>query len=155
MTAPTTVAELAASIYQTRQRTAQTVVRNRGMSIAEAERHLRPWLAIACIAGASLPEIDELIADLEDMSRASKHSMSPGAIRWLAAEEICPRSTWAPLLTKARNQAFDRFLEADAEPARSTAVSLQKVCLALQHDVNGHRIPAYRHPSTRNLAMAA
>ena len=155
MTARPTVAQTALDQYKSRQKKAQMIVRNRGMSIAQAERHLRPWMAIACITGASLPEIDQVLADIAEISTASGHPLSPGEQRWLAAEEICPRTTWAPILTKARDKAFDDFLASDAEPAFAMAIALQRMCLSLQHDVNGNHIPPWRQPADREQAIAA
>jgi hypothetical protein len=144
VTAPRpTIAQIAADQFRARRARAAEVVRNTGMTRHEAERHLRPWLAIACMVGAALPELDDLLADLRRTNGSGPHAMSDGAIRWLAAEEICPRATWAPILTRARNAAYGRWLREDTDVNLALAAGLQRIALALQHDVNGHHIPFY------------
>jgi hypothetical protein len=155
VTARATVADLAAEQYRTRQTRAATVVRNGGMTRTEAERHLRPWLAIACTAGATLPDLAPLLTELDEINRASSHTMFPGALRWIAAEEICPRAIWAPVLARARNAAFDRFLEQGNDANMTVAANLQRIALALQHDINGHHVPPYTAPADRPQQVAA
>jgi hypothetical protein len=141
MTARGSIAMLAAEQFRQRQAKAQGIVRNGGMLAGQAERHLRPWLAIACICGADLPELQGLI---EARRIGHEAIIGPGHARWLVAEDICPRREWAPLLGGARDLAFDRFV-ADQNPDRQrVAADLQRLCLALQRDANGHHIPHYR-----------
>lgn len=152
MTDRASVATLATDLFRQRQTRARMIVRNGGMALAQAEQHLRPWLAIACLAGADLPEITDLLAQLRrETGRASDQPIPDSVLRWLAAEEICSRPRWVTVLAQARDAAFDRFL-ADGEPARAAATSLQRICLALQHDVNGHHVPPYTAPEMRRQA---
>lgn len=144
MTAPReTLPQLAALLYRRRAENASAVVASGKMTRAKANAHLRPWLAIACTLGADLPGLKERVAD-----RLAGHEqvLSPGHARWLAADEICPRSTWAGVLAGARDQAFDRFRTDPSPPNAATARDLQRLCLALSHDANGHTIPPYRAP---------
>ena len=149
------IAVIAAEQYHGRHQRAQQIVRNGGMSADAATRHLRPWLAVACLCGANLPEIAGTIADLQELANASRHPMNPGELRWLAAEEICPRRIWAPILTRARDLAFDHFLEHDGEGTLLAARSLQSLALHLQHDLNGPPIPPYRAAPRDTINPAA
>ena len=149
------VPQIAAEQYTSRQIRAQMIVRYGGMTVAQAERHLRPWLAIACMAGANLPEIAAKIGELDELAQTSKHPMNPGELRWLAAEEICPRSIWAPVLARARDLAFDRFLESDDQGTHHAAVALGALARHLQHDINGHHVPPYRAIATRDTPLQA
>ncbi|NBW12158.1 MAG: hypothetical protein EBR82_29425 [Caulobacteraceae bacterium] len=149
------LATLALEEFRRRQTKARVIVAARRMPLAEAEAHLRPWAAIATHCGADLPEAAELRADI--MAEAEPAGWNPGAVRWLIAEELCPRARWAPVLTAARDLAFDRLHPAvaersEAEPrnahesaeAVATAAALHRIAMALAHDVNGqHPIPGY------------
>lgn len=154
MTTAQPIAALAADLFRQRQQRAGMIVRNGGMLAAQAERHLRPWLAIACLVGADLPQIADLLAELRrEVAALSGPAISDAGLRWLAAQEICPRATWVPVLAQARDAAFDRFV-AEGQPAVRAAAELQRLCLALQHDVNGHHVPPYTAPAARQQAAA-
>lgn len=152
MTAPReTIAQLAALLYRRRAEKASAVVASGRMTRAQANALLRPWLAIACTVGADLPGLDQAVAD-----RRAGHEtvLTPGHARWLAADDICPRSTWAGVLAGARDQAFDKMV-ADGNPINIAAArDLQRLCLALASDANGHPIPPYR-PAIDGIAKAA
>jgi hypothetical protein len=108
---------------------------------AQAEAHLRPWLAIACLCGADLPDLAGLLADYG----ASELLITPAEARVLAASAICPRAAWVPILAAARNAALDRSARADATPEMlQSAQALSHICTALHWDANGHHIPPYR-----------
>ncbi|MCW1985362.1 UNVERIFIED_ORG: hypothetical protein M2348_001094 [Sphingomonas sp. R1F5B] len=142
MTAPReTLAQLAALLYRRRAETASAVVASGKMTRAQANAHLRPWLAIACTLGADLPGLEERVAERRMFH---DHVLGPGHARWLAADDICPRSIWAGVLAGARDQAFDKMV-ADENPVTIAAArDLQRLCLALASDANGHPIPPYR-----------
>lgn len=123
--------QLAAEQFRRRQTKARAVVASRQMSTAQAEAHLRPWLAIACTLGADLPE---LVGPFE--SREGN--------RWLAADDVCPRKVWAPLLAAARDNAMDRLHLDESEEAIGNAAALLRIALALAYDPNGHHVPCYR-----------
>lgn len=127
----TSLPQLAADLFRQRQAKARIVVAARGMSKPQAEAHLRPWLAIACTLGADLPD---LAGPLE--SREGN--------RWLAADDICPRATWAPILAAARDIAMDRLHIDGSAEAIAAAAALLRIALALAHDINGHHVPPYR-----------
>lgn len=132
------LATVAASQFRARQQRAREVVRNRGMSAPQAERHLRPWLAIACLCGADLPDLAEILTD-------RRNDGDEFEARWLAAYDICPRPHWVPILAAARDDAFNRYLAESQNPAlTSAAAALQRLCLHLRYDPNGHHVPAYR-----------
>jgi hypothetical protein len=138
---------IAANEYRQRQRTAVEAVRTRRMLASQAEQHLRPWLAIACLCGADLPELVDPIGDWRVKDTLGHWNMTEMEARWLVGEDICPRRTWAPLLFKARNASFDRFVADGCEPNRAAAVALQRIALHLGHDLNGIHIPPYPAPA--------
>ncbi|MDP3550636.1 MAG: hypothetical protein Q8R81_09585 [Novosphingobium sp.] len=153
----TTIATIAAAEYRKRQQRGQQIVRNRGMSIAEATRHLRPWLAIACLCGADLAELAQLLEDRRavvkspgDRRHGAEGDISPvdqqeREARWIVAEDVCPREHWVPILAAARDDAFNRYLAAADDAAlTSAAAALQRICLHLAYDINGHHVPAYQ-----------
>lgn len=145
-------AAIALRQYQDRQRRAQEIVRSRGMSVGQATQHLRPWLAIACLCGADHPDIAATIADVVHQAQSAGLTISPCIARYLAAEELCPRTRWVPVLANARNAAFDAFLANDSEPTLTAARALQCLALALQYDPNGPPIPLYQPPAERTRA---
>ncbi len=168
MTAPARlpIATIAAQVFRQRQQRAREVVRNQGMARATAEAHLRPWLAIACTCGADLPELAEILADRRAMLAdttpgprlVTKDGIDASArlnmeSRWLAAEDVCPRATWAPILAAARVDAFNRYVADANNPALVTAAAtLQRLALHLAFDINGHHVPPYRAPVQQQAA---
>lgn len=158
------IATVAAGQYRKRQQQAQAVVANRGMLAAQAERHLRPWLAIACLCGADLPELAALLADRRAQiapdvvsgAASSGGGASPqqmAAARWLVADDICPRPAWVPVLAAARDQAFTRFLANGQDTAlAANAAALQRLCLHLAYDPNGCPVPAFPAVAERSVA---
>lgn len=153
------IATVAAGQYRKRQQQAQAVVANRGMLAAQAERHLRPWLAIACLCGADLPELAALLAlrraqiAPDVVSGAAYSPQQMAAARWLAADDICPRQAWVPVLAAARDQAFTRFLANGQDTAlAANAAALQRLCLHLAYDPNGCPVPAFPAVAERSAA---
>jgi len=146
---PRSLRQMAADEFTRRQAAARAKVAARGMLAAQAEAHLRPWLAIACLCGADLPELAGPLADYS----ASELLISAAEARILAAGTICPRPQWVPLLAAARNAALDRSAQADATPEMlQSAQALSHICTALHWDANGHHIPPYRPAKTERLA---
>lgn len=143
------IAVIAANEYRQRQRAAVEAVRNRAMLAEQAQAHLRPWLAIACLCGADFDELVEPIGDLRSKDTLGKWNISEAEARWLVAEDICPRRRWAPLLEKARNLAFDRFIADACEPNRASATALQRLALHLAYDINGCHIAPYPGPAAQ------
>ena len=164
--------------FRTRQAKAREVVRRGGMARAQAEAHLRPWAAIATLCGADLPELADLKQDiLMCLHQGPRHDAEggisgaaptppqadgkdsgmthPGVIRWLLAEEVCPRRRWAPLLTAARDAAMDRLHLDDSPEAVASAAALHRIAVALAADVNGHVIPPYDASKRIERAKAA
>ncbi|NKJ43684.1 hypothetical protein [Novosphingobium sp. SG720] len=152
MTAPReTLPQLAALLYRRRAEKATAVVASGKMTRDQAKALLRPWLAIACTVGADLPGLEDAVAQRRT---GHEHFLNPGHARWLAADDICPRSIWAGVLAGARDQAFDKFVQDSSLANAAAARDLQRLCLALERDVNGHHIPAYR-PAIDATAKAA
>lgn len=152
--APASIKVLSGNLYRQRQQAAVAAVRDRRMPAAQAQQHLLPWLAIACLCGADLPELVDSIGDWRVKSTLGIWNMTEMEARWLVGEDICPRRAWAPLLTRARNAAFDRFLADGCEPNRAAAVALQRIALHLAHDLNGIHIPPYPGPANPALDAA-
>lgn len=147
-TAPANIASQAARLYLARKARAELAVVNGTMARAKATQHLRPWLAIACLCGADLPELAEGLAErrvtnITYVPRGKRPvDVTDGEARWLLADEICPRSVWAPILASARDAAFSVPLA--AEDQLNAAVALGQVARHLQHDRNGrHHIPPF------------
>ncbi|ABD25076.1 hypothetical protein Saro_0629 [Novosphingobium aromaticivorans DSM 12444] len=131
------LAALAAAEFRKRQQRAREIVRNGGMRALQADKHLRPWLAVACLCGADLPELEEPL-------RVRRQDGNEGEARWLAADDICPRAHWVPVLASARDEAFNRWL-ADSQNAALAQVAsgIQRIALHLRHDINGVHVPPY------------
>lgn len=127
--------------FRARQASAPAVAQKRRMTFAQIEAHLRPWAAIATLCGADLPELAHLRADIEADAREA--GWNDGVIRWLLAEEVCPRRRWAALFTAARDAAMDRLHLDDSPEAIANAAALHRIGIALAADINGHPIPAY------------
>lgn len=163
------LATVAASEFRARQKRAREIVRNRGMAARTAEQHLRPWLAIACLCGADLPELVAPLADhrkqLADIAPGPKPVTDDGITaaalldmecRWLAADDICPRPAWVPVLAAARDDAFKRYLADSTNAAlTSAAATLQRLALHLRYDINGQHVPPFRVPEARAAKAAA
>jgi hypothetical protein len=141
------LANQAASEYRLRHERAHEAVRTGQMDLVTATGHLRPWLAIACLCGAELPELDEGLADIRTIQivwppeRAGQSpEVSEGEARARLAHDICPRVRWAPLLAKARDAAYAGPLTAP-EQIRS-AIALRDIANHLAFDPNGrHPVP--------------
>lgn len=63
MTLDPALTRTAAALYTERAAKAQAARGRGGVSAHEATRHLRPWLAIACLAGADVHPLTDLIAE--------------------------------------------------------------------------------------------
>lgn len=124
------------------------------MAKGEADRRLAPWLAIACLAGADLPELAEPLADLRTFDLEGGRTTTEAEARACLAAEICPRARWAPLLAKARDAALDRaeaslrsdrLPQAELDADLSAARALRDLADAFSACPNGrHPIPAYQ-----------
>lgn len=171
-----TPAEQARNLYTWRHQQAVAMVHAGQMAADEAEDHLRPWLAIACLCGAAVPELDEGLADLrsgqivwpvpQEERQTGRRGHAPGSrhgaegdisgagapppqavcteseARGRLASELCHRSRWAPILTRARDRALLGPLDTPEQCA--AAVALADVARHLACDPNGrHHIPAF------------
>ena len=160
-----TLAQLAARLFTARQVKARAAVRARQADRAAAERHLLPWLAMACLAGADLPELDEPLADLRTVDPDGIWTLSDAQARGLLAGQICPRARWAPVLGAARDAAVDRAdaaCRSDQVPESERAANiaefhaLRALIAALGSDPSGrHHVPGYRQtPATTDRKAA-
>lgn len=105
-TTPTDLAQFAAQEYLARAKVAQDVVASRRMNRAQAGQKLAPWLAIACLAGADLPQFEGRLADLRTRDVNGDEWCSDAQARALVAADICPAAKWLPLLARARDEAI-------------------------------------------------
>lgn len=131
------LADMAAGLYLSRKANAQHAVNSGRITAPEADRALYPWLAIACLCGADLPELAALIAEEREGRPifGATVPVSDGRARRTIADNLCARPRWAPLLTRARDRAI-----ATGSPE---ALALYRIGLALAFDPNGHPIPPY------------
>lgn len=104
---PASLANAAAEAFRSRQAKAAEQVRNRGLSRGQAEAALRPWLAIACLCGADLPELGELLAERIEKRTDGSWNFTPDQARGAVALDICPRARMIDVLTRARDAALD------------------------------------------------
>lgn len=136
------LADMAAGIYLTRKANAQTAADAGRVLAVNADIALHKWLAIACMAGSVLPELDALIAD--EMAgvpiMGATVPVSEGRARRTIADNLCPRAKWVKMLADARDKAI-----ATGSPE---ALPLYRIGLALAFDPNGHPIPPYGAPAT-------
>ena len=152
------IARTAAAAFAARQAVARQMIRGGKMTRAEADRRLAPWAAIACLAGADLPELAEPLAERVTRDVADYWQVTEAQARAELAPAICPRARWAPLLAKARDAAIrtaDQIAgSARARPdeypaARDQAFALIALADALRLDPNGrHDVPlAFADPA--------
>ena len=139
------IARATAQVYLARQQTAREEVRSGRMDPRTAAQHLRPWLAIACLCGADLPDLEEGLANLRTVqlvwsSEGTAPTVTDAEARGRLASEICPRARWVPVLAAARDRALGGPL-ATPEQCRN-AIALRDIAAHLQFDPNGkHHVP--------------
>lgn len=154
------LARVAGEAFTTRQARAREAIRRGESTLDKANVALRPWLAIACLCGADLPDLEEPIASyrtLQCVAGAEPPTFTEAQARGLIADEICPRATWVRILATARDNALER---AEAKGATAghieTARALVAICAHLWFDINGrHHIPRYREGFEAAPARAA
>jgi len=155
---PPEVSAIAARAFADRQAKARLMVQGRKIGAGEASERLRPWLAIACLAWAELPELDEQLAELKVRDVDGTWRFSESEARALIADRLCPRARWVPLLAQARDAAL-RNAEAvctskrsqphEREAALAPARALRDLARALAWDPAGrHPIPPCAEPLT-------
>jgi hypothetical protein len=111
-TVATTAATIAAQQFTRRKALAQQAIAARVATSDQATRKLLPWLAIACRAGADLPELNEALADLRSVQithgpgAGQYRDVSDAEARALLADEICRPELWRPELQRATGAAL-------------------------------------------------
>lgn len=141
-----TLADQAAGLFRSRQARARELVRQGSADPRSATRDLAPWLAIACLCGADLPELE---SELSGVNVVPIWSNAPVAFskaqdRGLLADRLCPRSRWAPILAAARDRALMGPLETPEQCRNARA--LDDVARALAFDPNGKwPVPHFDH----------
>lgn len=142
----TDLATLAADEYLRRHARAAELVRTGTLPRAQAEAQLRPWLAIACLAGADLPEIAELLADI----RVLHGTPSAADKRAQAADDICPRARRRAALATACESALARF--DNSKPIGGAGVDITRGLLTLARHFNVALKPPAPTPQLENAA---
>ena len=133
---PVAVSQIAAALYLARKAKAQRAVAEGKLRRDAATELLRPWLAIACLCGADLPELDDPIADLRVMQTF------PGG-HWQSRSEDearAPARQWSATLAAARDNALDR-------DDTKTAAQLITLMTALDVTTPYHPRPFERKPA--------
>ena len=159
MTAPgPSIARAAAAAFTARQARAVAAVKARKVTRPDAESRLLPWLALACLAGADLPELEEELSALRETGTDGEPIFSDAEARAVLAARLCPRARWAGLLGRARDEALrqaERFtpagsarrspqFEAEREAALDAARQLMLLADHFAADPNGrHPVPPY------------
>jgi len=100
-----TLATFSAHAYRARRDRARAQVAAGAVDAARANAALAPWLAIACLAGADLPELARMLNAGDGATRS----------RSAVADWICPRARWLPVLAAARDTALDRLAAEDQQ----------------------------------------
>lgn len=127
------LANAAAAEFQLRQARARRMVRDGTLSETAATRALRPWLAIACRAGADLPELEDGLAELSVTSLDGTAWLTPGQLRARLADDICPARIWRADLIAARDAGLSA---ADTNPAAADrARALVAIAAALAPNI--------------------
>lgn len=106
--------QIAAEEFARRRAAASRKVAARELDAAAANALVLPWLAIACRAGADLPELAE---DLADMAEGGV--ITPRMARAIMADDICPLPRLRETLRSATAAAILRH-EAQGTPATLT-----------------------------------
>jgi len=120
-----------------RRAAAADAVRKGTWTQTEAATQLQPWLAIACLCGCDLPELEEGLARLNTYRRDDPdQGTTPAQARLLLADEICAERRWREKLVAAFGKANDR-LRGEHTPAQAEHVQrLMRLIGAL-----GERLP--------------
>lgn len=125
------IANLAAAEFQRRQRYAADAVRKGEWTADTATQKLRPWLAIACLAGAGLPELAEGLAELricQTFPGGAPGTRDEAEAHIILADSICGASIWKAELARARDSAVgaahDETTIARARALRSLSTAL-------------------------------
>lgn len=105
-----------------RRAAAADAVRKSTWTETEAATQLQPWLAIVCLCGCDLPELQEGLARLHTYRRddPDQGTTEPQA-RLLLADEICAERRWREKLVAAFGKANDR-LRGEHTPAQAEHV---------------------------------
>lgn len=120
------LANFAAAEYQRRQGHARRAVAAGEWSVNQATARLRPWLAIACLAGADLPDLDEGLAGFA-RDIADENTVADFVRRDSLAGEICARRIWSRELARAR----DVVIAASSPDDRPEALDRTRGLIAL------------------------
>ena len=135
-----TRAAIAAREYALRRQAALRAVAADELTRDRAEAMLRPWAAIALLAGADVPELAEEVAWRVD-------DATPIAFaRAIVALYTCDRAEWVPALATARDRAVEAAQRNPEHVER--AHGLQRLARYFAHDPAGlHHMPPYQPQS--------
>ena len=139
----TDLANFAAAEYQRRQGHARRAVAQGEWSVDQATARLRPWLAIACLAGSDLPDLDEGLAGFA-RDIADENTVADFVRRDSLAAEICPRRHWVTELARARDVVIAASSPDDRPEALARARGLIALCQHFAIDPNRfHPVPLF------------
>lgn len=118
------LSQFAAAEFRRRQSLIQAEVTAGKMDRLRGEAALRPWFAIACMAWADLPEINEATAQIavRQIFPTSAHmGVTEAEARQLVAEHACRPSTMRAELSRARDAVC-----AQAEAPGATSETIER-----------------------------
>lgn len=121
---------LAARLFTVQAARAQKAMREERQTKDQADAALRPWLALACMAGADLPHFEPLLAERRETDLASgEMKLGEARLRALVALDICKRQDVLRTLEQARDKAFDALPDAadPNSPAHEQACALNRL----------------------------
>ncbi len=144
------LSRFAAQEFRSRSAAAQHAVRAGRITAAEATGHLRPWLAIACLCGADLPELEDGLAALRTRTivwpwdkAGQSRDLTETEVRTSLAADICPRARWEPVLKAARDKACNPF----ADPTQPRGADEADRAISLVTIANHLGLQGWRAPT--------
>lgn len=145
------LATIALTAFRQRQAIARKQTAAGRVAMADAERLLRPWAAIACLTGADVSEL------ADDLAWYRSAGISEASARAIVADDLCPRERWVPALAAARDKAVARAEAMPAGSARETALADARALIRLAdhftRDINGrHAVPPLTMPQPQRTA---
>ncbi|MBS7669368.1 hypothetical protein [Croceicoccus gelatinilyticus] len=131
------LATVATREYALRRKTAMTAVAANQLAHEQAMVLLRPWAAIALLAGGTVPQLEQDVADRTDEATPIQFA------KLIVAIDLCSRAEWVAALATARDRAVEA---AERNPDHvERARGLQRLARYFAHDPAGQdHVPPYR-----------
>jgi hypothetical protein len=121
------LAALATEEYTRRRETARKKVAAKAIPAHAANQLVLPWLAIACRAGADLPELAGALAELTAVREHGKPFLSDGDARAIVADSLCPLPALREVLGRALGAAARRAETAPGPDSAARFRTLQSL----------------------------